>query len=232
MKPEYKTRLVRIWREWISGILLVIVLTTSFRSAIADWNDVPSGSMIPTILEGDRIFVNKLAYDLKFPFTTRHLASWDNPRRGDIVVFYSPADERRLVKRVVGLPGDILSMKDNQLLLNGEAISYDSLDPEIMERYAPHPDLVYRFYTETLGDMKHPVMLTPALPSRRSFDPVRVPERGYFMMGDNRDNSGDSRYFGFVERDRILGRVVVVVLSVRREDYYLPRWDRFFHSLP
>src|SRR5471032_1761970 len=106
------------WRDW-RGFIIFLVIMFSFRSAIADWNDVPSGSMLPTILIGDRILVDKLAYDLKFPFTTVHLSTWGAPKRGDIVVFYSPADGVRLVKRVIGLPGDQISMQDNQLTING-----------------------------------------------------------------------------------------------------------------
>jgi signal peptidase I len=87
-------------------------------SAIADWNDVPTGSMNPTILAGDRIFVNKLAYDLRISFTTWRLAHWDNPRRGEIVVFFSPVDGTRLVKRVIGVPGDVIAMNGNRLYIN------------------------------------------------------------------------------------------------------------------
>ena len=104
------------------------MIATSFKSAIADWNIVPTGSMKPTILEGDRIFVNKLAYDLKIPYTTLHIATWGAPQRGDIVVFYSPVDGTRLVKRVVGIPGDSIAMRNNQLTINGEDIRYEPLD--------------------------------------------------------------------------------------------------------
>src|SRR5262249_35490102 len=107
------------WRSWVKPIAVVIVVMTTVRSAIADWNDVPTGSMKPSILEGDRIFVNKLAYDLKLPFTRWHLLQWGGPKRGDIVVFPSPADETRLVKRIIGTPGDCLELRDNRLLVNG-----------------------------------------------------------------------------------------------------------------
>src|SRR5271170_4889031 len=109
-----KRGLLKAWHEY-RGFAAFIVLMLVFRSALADWNSVPTGSMKPTILEGDRIFVNKLAYDLKVPFTTWHLAEWANPKRGDIVVFYSPEDGTRLVKRVVGLPGDVVELRNEQL---------------------------------------------------------------------------------------------------------------------
>src|SRR5580698_3599272 len=117
------SRAMQIWRQFRSFAFIFVILF-AVRSSIADWNIVPSGSMIPTILEGDRIFVNKLAYDLKVPFTTWHLATWSNPQRGDIVVFYSPHDGTRLVKRVVGLPGDTVELRNEQLVINGSPVDY------------------------------------------------------------------------------------------------------------
>src|SRR5881227_3277938 len=104
-------------RQELRPLLIMALVVFSIRSSLADWNDVPTGSMKPTILEGDRVFVNKLAYDLKVPFTTWHVAQWDNPRRGEIVVFYSPYDGKRLVKRVIGLPGDTIELHHDRLLL-------------------------------------------------------------------------------------------------------------------
>ena len=100
-----KKRLKTIFKSWWFSLIVAILVATSFKSAIADWNDIPTGSMKPTILIGDRIIINKLAYDLKIPYTTLHLAQWANPKRGDIVVFYSPEDGKRLIKRVIGVPG-------------------------------------------------------------------------------------------------------------------------------
>ena len=111
MASTWKTRVNAFWREWGGILTAALLLTAAFRSAIADWNDVPSGSMEPTILIGDRIFVNKLAYDLKIPFTTRHLAQWNDPMRGDIVVFFSPENGKRLVKRVIGIPADEIALQ-------------------------------------------------------------------------------------------------------------------------
>src|SRR5215469_2706402 len=110
------SRLHRWWREELRSILILALVLFSIRSSLADWNDVPSGSMKPTILEGDRVYVNKLAYDLKVPFSTWHLAQWGNPQRGDIVVFYSPYDGKRLVKRVIGLPGDNIELRNDNLI--------------------------------------------------------------------------------------------------------------------
>ncbi|MCG2775692.1 MAG: signal peptidase I [Desulfobacterales bacterium] len=231
MFNKWKKRLSLFWRGWGCSIVIALLIATSFKSAIADWNDVPTGSMKPTILEGDRIFVNKLAYDLKFPYTTWHLASWDDPKRGDIVVFFSPADGKRLVKRIVGVPGDAIAMLNNQLLINGKAAEYETLDRKIINQIAPHEQLNHLFFGEIIAGQTHPVMITPTRPSFRSFAPVIVPERHYFLMGDNRDNSADSRFFGFVERKQIVGRATAVVISLKPDEYYLPRWERFFQKL-
>src|SRR5215210_4682828 len=133
MAKTWKEKSVRYLRQ-ARPFVFVVLIVLSFRSSIADWNDVPTGSMKPTILEGDRIFVNKLAYDLKVPFTTWHLAQWDNPRRGEVVVFYSPQDGVRLVKRVIGEPGDVIELRNNQLFVNGQAADYGSLDPAIVKQ--------------------------------------------------------------------------------------------------
>ena len=229
MKNIWTKRLKIIWKGWGYSILIALILATSFKSAVADWNVVPTGSMKPTILEGDRIFVNKLAYDLKIPYTTMHVAEWGNPKRGDIVVFYSPADGKRLVKRVIGTPGDRIAMRNNQLYINDEKLTYEpsrkleTKDPSLIEQYV---------LVENLGDTRHPVMIIPQRPSLRSFGPVTIPKDKYFMMGDNRDNSADSRYFGFVERNRIVGQATAIVISLDINNRYRPRWGRFFTNLP
>jgi len=223
-------RMARIWRDWIRSIALVVLVVTSFRSAVADWNDVPSGSMKPSILIGDRIFVNKLAYDLKVPYTTWRLARWGSPQRGDIVVLYSPADGKRLVKRVVALGGDTIAMRSGRLILNGELLDYEPLDLELAE--SPPPSLEGRLLAEEdLGSGGHAVMLTPAVPAQRDFAPVRVPERHLFVMGDNRDESLDSRFFGCVDRSQVVGRAVAVAASVDPDHHFRPRWKRFFTKL-
>lgn len=224
-RNSWKRNLQMFWKGWGYSLLIAIIIATSFKSAIADWNVVPTGSMKPTILDGDRIFVNKLAYDLKVPYTTIHIAEWADPQRGDIVVFYSPADGTRLVKRVVGIPGDSLAMVNNRLIINGEEIAYEPHDSfQVMD--ADH----YGFI-EKLGDRRHPVMITPRRPAFRSFDTVTIPAGNYFMMGDNRDNSADSRYFGFVERSLVVGRATAVVISLDINKGYRPRWPRFFSDL-
>jgi len=187
--------------------------------------------MRPTILEGDRVFVNKLAYDLKVPFTTWRLAQWDNPHRGDIVVFFSPYDGIRLVKRVVGLPGDVLELRGNLLVINGEPVQYGPIAEQLLRDLPPAERSNRTFAAEQLPGQPHAVAGNPAARALRSFAPVRVPPDQYFMMGDNRDDSFDSRYWGPVAGDQIVGRATSVVLSVDRQHSWRPRWHRFLTSL-
>ena len=232
MKNNCKNKLKIFWKGWGYSILVALIIATSFKSAIADWNIVPTGSMKPTIVEGDRILINKLAYDLKIPYSTWHIAEWSAPQRGDIVVFYSPADSKRLVKRVVGIPGDSVTMQNNQLIINGKMLKYEPIN-HLKKKNLSHGRGANQYsFIENLSDTRHPVMITPQLPSLRSFGPVTVPKGKYFMMGDNRDNSADSRYFGFVNRSRIVGQATSIVISLDIDNHYQPRWERFFTALP
>lgn len=226
MKPF----LQRLYREWLKPLALVLLIGTPLRSAVVDWNWVPSGSMKPTIVEGDLVLVNKLAYDLKVPFTTRHLAEWGHPDRGDIVVCFSPEDGTRLVKRVVGLPGDTVELRHDVLVINGVAQTYAVQNPapylrDIFED--PHPVVA----VESLGATDHLVLALPGRRALRSFAPYTVPAGSYFLMGDSRDNSNDSRFFGPVPRHAIVGRASGVIVSFDPQRYLLPRLKRIAHPL-
>lgn len=231
MEKNFGSRLREWWRKELRALLIFALVLFSIRSSLADWNDVPTGSMKPTILEGDRVFVNKLAYDLKVPFTTWHLAQWGGPKRGDIVVFFSPYDGQRLVKRVVGLPGDTLELRHNVLLLNGQPVHYTAALAGELRDVAPADLATHVFATEDLPGKTHEVAGFPAVRARRDFGPVQVPAGHYFMMGDNRDDSFDSRYYGPVDRREIVGRASAVVMSFDHQHYWWPRWDRFFSGL-
>lgn len=220
-----------LWTEWIRPILIILAVLIPFRSAVADWNDVPTGSMKPTILEGDRVVVNKLAYDLKIPLTTIRLAEWDHPERGDIVVLFSPRDGKRLVKRVIGLPGDIIETRNGVLFVNDDAASYEPLDWQMLDGVSPDDARGSAFFVEAFSGGAHPVMAMAYAGVDRNFGPEMVANDHYFVMGDNRDNSSDSRVIGAIERDRIVGKVFAVAFSLDRNHYYKPRFSRFFQGL-
>lgn len=221
----------RLWKEWIWPLIIVLSVMVSFRSTFADWNDVPTPSMKPNIIEGDRIFVNKVAYDLKVPFTLFRLAEWADPKAGDIVVLYSPRDGKRLVKRVVGVPGDELRMDRKRLYINGEPVPYGREVGEAADVLPADERNRFLLAEEDLGDGGHTVMMS-FLPGRYdSFEAITVPEDQYFVMGDNRSMSLDSREFGSVQRKNIVGEATAVVLSMDPERWRMPRKGRFFQSL-
>ncbi len=232
MKFKFPKSVVVFSQGWVFSLLVAVLIATSIKSAIADWNTVPTGSMKPTIIEGDRIFVNKLAYDLKIPYTTIHIAQWDNPKRGEIVVFYSPEDGKRLVKRVIGIPGDTISMNDSQLFINGNQLAYRYPDDRDFINYLVYDKYKEDTFVENIGNKSHPVLIISHPAVLGSFEKVTVPEGKYFMMGDNRYNSADSRYFGCVDRRSIVGRATAIVISLDINNMYKPRFDRFFTGLP
>jgi signal peptidase I len=216
-----KSGLIKVWRD-CRGFALFIFLMIVFRSAFADWNVVPTGSMKPTILEGDRILVNKLAYDFKIPLTHISIYKFADPKRGDVVIFDSKLADTRLVKRVIGLPGDIVEMRDNRLTINGTDAQYFAVE------YAD--DAI--FAMESYLGMSHRIELARTGGSRLStFGPVKVPKDRYLVLGDNRDNSADSRVYGFIPRNEIVGNARTIVLSLNYDHYYIPRMDRFFRVL-
>ena len=212
------------------SLTIALLIETSVKSSLADWNDIPSGSMQPTILVGDRIFVNKLAYDFKIPYTTFHLSKWSDPKRGEIVVFFSPENGKRLIKRVIGTPGDTIAMTDNRLFINDRFVDYSSFRQQDIDKIEKDLQDGNLFFTENLKGKQHAVMFSPSRPALRSFGPITIPRGKYFMMGDNRDNSADSRFLGFVDRELIVGQATAVVIS-RDKSFLHSRWSRFFKKL-
>lgn len=207
------------------GFIAFMVGILMFRGAYADWSDVPTGSMQPTIQIGDRIFVDKAAYDIRMPLTHISLLHLADPQRGDIVVLDSRAAHERLVKRVIGVPGDEIALRGNVLFVNGVAADYATATV-----HGIHDDIQdpARYEVERVGNVQHLVRLSLYRPSdRRDFGPVIVPKQQYLLMGDNRDNSMDSRYLGFFPRDEIVGRSRYVALSLDPDNHYLPRRNRF-----
>ena len=211
---------VRTWKE-NKSFLFFMVLMFVFRSSFADWNTVPTGSMKPTIIEGDRILVNKMAYDLRLPFTHICLHKVSDPARGDIIVFDSEISGKKLVKRVVGVPGDIVELQRNVLRINGQTLPYQGISS----------DSLTQDKLENLLGIEHIVRVNKNGSSLSSFAPVKVPAGFYLALGDNRDNSADSRVIGFVPRDEIVGRSRSVVLSLNYDNFYMSRSNRFFYTL-
>src|SRR6478735_4110056 len=176
-----------VW-HWVRSnkvFLLFLLGLGLFRTAIADYNPIPSGSLHPTLLEGDVVLVNRTAYDLKIPLTDVSVARMGEPVRGDVVTFSSPRDGVRLIKRIVGLPGDVIQMRDEVLHLNGAPLAYsqaktgeESVQGQVTEAVRA---------TEHLAGRDHGVQFLPTFPALRSFGPVTVPQDQYFVLGDNRD---------------------------------------------
>ncbi|MFU2509076.1 signal peptidase I [Pseudoalteromonas sp. ASV78] len=212
--------LYKIWKNNRS-LIVFISLMCVFRSAVADWYEVPTGSMKPTIVEGDRIFTDKMAYDLRVPFTKISLLQLAEPQAGDIIVFDSVAAQNRLIKRVIGVPGDSVALVDNQLVINGEKLNYDPVSETAINRVE----------IENLNGIKHAVELSKQRSAMQNLAPVIIPENMYLAMGDNRDNSADSRVIGLVPRAELLGRAKRVIVSLDYDDYYLPRKDRVLKAL-
>jgi signal peptidase I len=239
--------------EGLGSFSLAVLAILAFRWLLFEPYVIPSGSMIPTLLVHDNILVNKFAYGVRVPFTSKWLFKNSDPQRGDIVVFRAVDDQGYfMIKRVVGVPGDKIEVDSEGFLkVNGEKLETKILpvtdDPASQKPYyaVTEKDLgdgasygEYDFFEETIGSVVHRGLLTKASP--RFFDhPFTVPEGHYFCMGDNRDNSKDSRYWGALPRENLLGRAMFVWLSCDETLPYLPflcnpmklRWGRFFHGL-
>lgn len=182
-----------IWRKDLLAIAAAASVVLVGRSSLADHYHVPTGSMLPTVLENDHIFVNKAAYGLRLPFSQVRLAEFSGPSRGDVVVLESPESGIVLLKRVVAVPGDRVQVKDGCLLLNGQPVPVDNKDGRLVE---------------ALGD-GHGLRLDDG--GGPDFGPVLVPMGNYLVLGDNRGNSRDGRYFGFVKRGAILGHAISIL---------------------
>ena len=226
-------RSIKQHRQFILFIGLMLV----FRSAVADWNHVPSGSMLPTIVQGDRILVNKMAYDLRLPFTHISLMKLADPERGDIITFDSAVADKKLVKRIIGLPGDTLAMRNNRLYLNGVALNYRAEPLALTEntekafsegkKALSDGQTAFSVWQEALPGRSHAIRLNDQPSRLANFGPVIVPEGHYLALGDNRDASADSRVIGFVPREEITGKAHRVAFSNDPEHYYWFRSERW-----
>lgn len=210
------------WKENRQFFFLLFCIVF-FKSAIADLSSISGASMQPTLLDGDKVWVNKLAYDVKIPWTEISLAEVGEPERGDVVIIDSKKANKRLVKRIVGVPGDTIYMQNNTLVINGIPANY-----EVLSR-----DSSSIIIQEELPNMAHQARLSSRYVNRssRSYGPTVVPEDQYFVLGDNRDNSADSRVYSFVPREEIMGRSSSVVFSLDSHNNYLPRGERFLEGI-
>lgn len=221
---------MKTWIRNNRGLLTFLLCLGLFRTAIADWNPVPTGSMRPTILEGDVVLVNRLAYDLKIPLTNVSLVTLGEPQRDDIVTFSSPKDGTRLIKRIVGLPGDTVEIRGNVLFINGQQAAYSNLE-HVTESPRPGRYLdATRLVEQIDGDRRRVQFFSMAGPEA-SFGPVTVPRGQYFMMGDNRNNSEDSRFIGFVPRELLIGRAGRILVSADIKHDWGPRLERTLSRL-
>jgi signal peptidase I len=198
-----------LW-EWTKIFWISVALFLVLRTFIVEAFKIPSGSMERTLLIGDFLLVNKLAYGAEIPFTHVRLPALRDPQRGDVIVFESPEDmSKTYVKRLVGVPGDTLEMRDGTLLRNNVKLmeryvfhTAPEIDP-VEERFRWQREFVLRAANASVG----------YYPSRNNWGPLVVPEKNYFVLGDNRDNSSDSRYWGFVADSLVKGRPFVIYYS-------------------
>jgi signal peptidase I len=207
---EPRRRRKSIVREYAEAIAIAILLALVIRTVIVQAFTIPSGSMMDTLLVGDYILVNKFLYGPEIPLVDWRAPSLRDPHRGDIIVFKYPQDEKRdFIKRIIGTPGDEVQVKGHQVLVNGTAL---------VEPYVKALESSYARSAAYCG-------------YAYGCEPTRVPEDSYFVMGDNRDNSQDSRYWGFVKRDKIKGKAFLIYWSWDSDRHWL-RWWRLGKYIP
>jgi signal peptidase I len=214
------------WLDWTAGLFPVIISVFFLRSFIVEPFKIPSGSMIPTLLVGDLILVNKFHYGLRLPVINTKITEGEKPERGDVMVFrYPPKPSLDYIKRVVGLPGDTVAYLNKRLTINGQAVPTESV-PEFFDEDAMR---YFKQYEEKFGTQSHRLLndeqrpaFVPGADRFPGYDncnytvegvSCKVPEGHYFMMGDNRDNSMDSRYWGFVPEKNIVGKAFFVWMN-------------------
>lgn len=218
--------------EYYDAIVMALAIAFVVRTFIIEPFKIPSGSMIPTLLVGDYLFVNKFAYGYRTPFARQRLFMEQGPRRGDVAVFKYPVEpDKNYIKRIVGLPGDRVIYRDKQLMVNGVTVAYETNGTyQFQERNEGGEALRLK---ENLDGVIHDILVQPTRYPERITDEV-VPARHYFVLGDNRDNSRDSRFWGFVPDYWLVGRAVVLFWSWDSNQENLLhrlRWERLGQSI-
>ena len=230
-------------REYSESIGIAIAIALVLRAFVVEAFQIPSGSMIPTLEVGDHIFVSKFSYGLSIPFTDTKILQYAEPKRGDVIVFKWPNDHSiDYIKRVVGLPGDVIEMKQEELYINGKPVPRERLPRVCSDDEAPRSGELFEahdceLWMETLGDVRHETIQVPGH-GGRDFPRKIVEPHHLFMMGDNRDNSSDSRFWGTVDLDLVKGRALIVWWSRGETEgwsfgswFKAIHWNRFFHSV-
>jgi signal peptidase I len=203
----------------IISLLGLVLLICAFKSTCIMNYTVPTGSMKPTIEPGDKLIVNKMAYDIRVPFTKLRLFEYGTPQRGEVIVFECPYDASiTFVKRLIGLPGDLIEVENGFINVNGEALKISLQDEKTLIDVLSEGGV----YTESLGGRTYTVRRVPSM--QRAPLKVRVPEGHYFAMGDNRDESADSRSWGFVPKENIWGKAKFIYFSFEWPTHF--RWER------
>lgn len=199
--------------EYSRSLFPVLLIVLVFRSFLFEPFKIPSGSMIPTLLVGDFIVVNKFSYGVRLPVLNKKIFSTGEPQRGDVVVFRFPQDPSvNFIKRAVGLPGDTITYRDKQLYVNGEKVETENAGRfKSSDIKCSTPARDAGLFNEQLGDIEHEILLHGGRPGRNG--QWVVPAGHYFMMGDNRDRSNDSRMWGFVPEENLLGRAIGIWLN-------------------
>ncbi len=207
-------------REYIEAAIIAIFLALFIRAFIIQAFKIPSGSMKPTLLIGDHILVNKFIYGIKIPFTDRYIMQIKKPKRGDIVIFKWPRNEKKdFIKRVIGIEGDKITIKNDILYINNEKIEI-----KYIGKYEDENINKADKYIEFIGEAKHHIL--DEYIKHENYGPKIVPENYIFVMGDNRDQSHDSRYWGFVSLNKLKGKALIIYWS-RPQGWSWPRWERF-----
>jgi len=235
-KLPQKQDLRHIIKDWVFTLAVAFVVAFFFRTTIASPRHIPTGSMIPTIKIGEFIFVDMFAYDIHIPFTRKSWMERGNPKRGDIIVFEYPVDPSKdYIKRVIGVPGDTVEVRNKRVILNGTPLPLVPVEnkailADLTPKYNPDDMSLYR---ETIDGVKHYVVHINDRPAR-DFGPVTVPADSFFVMGDNRNDSADSRYWGYVPRKNLLGKGSFTWFSIDYDPGHFPphiRLSRLFRFL-
>jgi len=227
-------------REYSESIGIAVAIALLLRAFVVEAFQIPSGSMIPTLEVGDHIFVAKFSYGLVVPFSNKKIFEFREPSRGDVIVFKYPQDPSiDYIKRVVGLPGEKVEVRNNEVFINGQPMARERVGP--FHDTGPSDDRDSELWHETLGTKQHEALQEPGRPPS-NFGPLVVPAGNVFVMGDNRDNSSDSRVWGTVDHELIKGKALIVWWSRGTPDdaawYAKPiawikasRFRRFFHPV-